>query len=108
MALAGADRAARAGKVADLSTPSNAIEAAGLLGREFEAATLGGIRSTMSKLGAGNRELVVGYPSDPSKPAHMFNVIVNQAGEVKFWDHQVGRASDPSRFDVFDFLITTP
>jgi len=57
----------------------------------------------MSSLGPGARGIV--YVGG-SKPGHVFNVVVNQRGQVKFLDGQTGAPASFAGYTDLRLLIT--
>lgn len=51
------------------------------------AKSLGDVTSTFTEFGAGARGVVFG-DRGPGQVGHVFNVVVDQRGVVKFWDGQ--------------------
>jgi hypothetical protein len=62
------------------------------------------IETQMALLGPGARGIV--YGSRPDGTAHVFNVVVNQRGVVKFFDGQSGTAGSFGGYNQLRLLIT--
>jgi hypothetical protein len=72
-------------------------------GRWFGIADRSNIEHVMSELGPGSRGVVYG---NRGRTAHVFNVVVDSHGNVKFFDGQTMRAPNWSGFREFKLLIT--
>jgi hypothetical protein len=62
-------------------------KALGIEGSFTKAKTMDDLTETFAELGAGSRGVVFG-DRGPGRVGHVFNVVVDQRGAVKFWDGQ--------------------